>query len=144
MPDDQSAHAVSTPTHLAKVCRTSPIPEPAAGPGLTRDRLLGTLTTTMQRLVREGDELSTREMAVFLTIATEPGPHTVRGLAALLVIPKASITRTLDSLEAQDLVRRRPEPGDRRSVVINRTSRGALMLKRLGQILDASEMGAIL
>ncbi|MCA1952638.1 MAG: MarR family transcriptional regulator [Hyphomicrobiales bacterium] len=89
-------------------------------------------------LVRgNGVDLTSRQLAVLLTIYLEPPPHTVRGLAAKLGVTKPVITRALDAMGDMDLVSRRRDPADRRNVIIQRTVRGALFLDELGDLIAA-------
>jgi DNA-binding MarR family transcriptional regulator len=89
---------------------------------------------------REPD-LSTRQLAVLLTIYLEPPPHTVRGLAKKLGVSKPVITRALDSMGKLDLVARRRDEADRRNVIIQRTVKGALALDRLADLLTEKAKG---
>src|SRR5215475_13488989 len=92
-------------------------------------RLLHDLT---HALVTDGEpDLSSRQLAVLLTIYLEPPPHTVRGLAAKLGVSKPVITRALNTMGKLDLVTRRRDDADRRNVVIQRTVKGALAVERL-------------
>jgi len=84
-----------------------------------------------------GPDLSTRQLAVLLTIYLEPPPHTVRGLAAKLRVTKPVITRALDSMGKLDLVSRKRDSADRRNVVIQRTVKGALYVEKLGDLVVA-------
>lgn len=103
------------------------------------DFLAHVLRHTILSLVRrEGPDLSARQLAVFLISYLEDGPHTVRGLAERLEVSKPAITRALDRLGELDLARRRPDPRDRRSVVIQRTPRGRTFLRDLKAILADS------
>jgi DNA-binding MarR family transcriptional regulator len=86
--------------------------------------------------VRDSDaDLSARQTAILLTIYLEPPPHTVRGLAAKLGVAKPVVTRALDAMGKLDLVTRRRDEADRRSVVIQRTVKGALFVEKLGDML---------
>ena len=67
-------------------------------------------------------------MAILTCVYIESGPHTVRSLAARLNVTKAVITRALDTLGRYGFVTRGPDPSDRRSVVIARTSQGSRFL----------------
>ncbi|MEE1622504.1 MarR family winged helix-turn-helix transcriptional regulator [Zafaria sp. Z1313] len=49
----------------------------------------------------------------------------LKDLAAALRIAPRSATEVVDLLEAQDLVRRRPDPVDRRAVLVDVTQKGA-------------------
>ncbi|WP_243374349.1 MarR family transcriptional regulator [Microvirga solisilvae] len=88
-------------------------------------------------LVHQGGDLSSRQIAILLTIYLEPPPHTVRGLAAKLKVTKPVITRALDTLGKLDLVSRRRDEADRRNVIIQRTVAGALAVERLGDTITA-------
>lgn len=84
-------------------------------------------------LVRGGEpDLSSRQIAILLTIYLETPPHTVRALAARLGVTKPVITRALDTMGKLQLVARRRDEADRRNVIIQRTVAGALAVERLG------------
>jgi DNA-binding MarR family transcriptional regulator len=83
----------------------------------------------------ERRDLNARQLAIFLTCYLSEGPHTVRGLAKHLNVSKPAITRALDTLTEAELVVRKPEPGDRRSVVVKRTAMGATFLRDLRTIM---------
>jgi DNA-binding MarR family transcriptional regulator len=78
--------------------------------------------TVTALLRRDGADLTTRQLAVFLTCYHDSEPQTVRGLAAKLEIPTPAVTRALNRLCDFDLVHRKPDPVDRRSVLIQQTS----------------------
>lgn len=89
-------------------------------------------------LVHDGTlDLTSRQMTILLTVYLEPPPHTVRGLAAKLVVTKPVITRALDTMGELGLLTRRRDEADRRNVVIQRTVEGALFVERLGDIVIA-------
>lgn len=96
------------------------------------DALLNVLRDTVVALVRrDGPDLSARQLGVLLTVYLTEGPHTVRGLAAELKVSKPAITRALDRLGELDLARRKVDPMDRRSVLVQRTLKGAAFLRDL-------------
>lgn len=76
-------------------------------------------------------DLTARQLAILCVVALEPGPHTVRGLAARLDLSKPVITRNVDALARYDFVRRRADESDLRSVFIERTVDGMTHLRRL-------------
>jgi DNA-binding MarR family transcriptional regulator len=88
-------------------------------------------------LVHQGGDLSSRQIAILLTIYLEAPPHTVRGLARKLNVTKPVITRALDTLGKLDFVSRRRDEADRRNVVVQRTVAGALAIERLGDLITA-------
>lgn len=87
---------------------------------------------------RDAPDLSARQMAVLLTVYLTPPPHTVRGLAAALKVSKPAITRALDRLSELELLRRKVDETDRRSVLIQRTVKGSVFLREYGEIIVAS------
>jgi DNA-binding MarR family transcriptional regulator len=101
------------------------------------DQLVGILRDTVVALVRrDGPDLSARQLGVFLTCYLQEGAHTVRGLAADLNVSKPAITRALDRLGELDLARRKIDPMDRRSVLVQRTLKGAAFLRDLRSIMS--------
>ena len=107
------------------------------------DQLIGILRDTVVALVRrDGPDLSARQLGVFLTVYLNDGPHTVRGLAAELNVSKPAITRALDRLGELDLARRKVDPMDRRSVLVQRTLKGAALLRDMRAILAGAEKAA--
>ncbi len=93
-------------------------------------------------LVRNGEaDLTSRQLAILLTVYLETPPHTVRGLAAKLRVTKPAITRALDTLGKLKLLDRRRDEVDRRNVLVQRTLEGALWVERLGDIVVARAKG---
>jgi DNA-binding MarR family transcriptional regulator len=90
---------------------------------------------TLDMVRSDGPDLSARQLAVFLTCYLDDGPHTVRGLAGYLRVSKPAITRALDRLGELDLARRRVDPQDRRSVLVQRTQAGQALLAKLRQVV---------
>ncbi|MCQ8240471.1 MarR family transcriptional regulator [Rhizosaccharibacter radicis] len=107
------------------------------------DQLVGTLRDTIVSMVRrDGPDLSARQLGVFLTCYLQEGAHTVRGLAADLNVSKPAITRALDRLGELDLARRKVDPMDRRSILVQRTLKGAAYLRELRSIMtEAASTG---
>lgn len=104
------------------------------------DLLVGILRDTIVSLVRkDGPDLSARQLGVFLTVYLTPGPHTVRGLAQELNVSKPAITRALDRLGELDLARRKVDMMDRRSVLVQRTLKGAAFLGDLRRTMQDAE-----
>ena len=103
----------------------------------TTDHLVATLRDTVVSMVRrDGPDLSARQLGVFLTCYLQEGAHTVRGLAADLNVSKPAITRALDRLGELDLARRKVDPMDRRSILVQRTLKGAAYLRELRSIMS--------
>ncbi len=104
------------------------------------DQLVGVLRDTIVTLVRrDGPDLSARQLAVFLNVYLTAGPHTVRGLALALNVSKPAITRALDRLGELDLAKRKLDMMDRRSVLVQRTLKGASFLGDLRKIMAEAD-----
>ncbi len=86
-------------------------------------------------------DLTMRQLSVLLTVGTEPGPHTVRGLAGQHNISKPAVTRALDRLQGLDLTRRAVDPMDRRSVLVTLTGRGDAYVRGLAGRLEEAGLG---
>ena len=100
------------------------------------DEFVGILRDTIVSLVRrDGVDLSARQLGVFLTCYLDDGGHTVRGLASQLNVSKPAITRALDRLSDLDLARRKVDPADRRSVLVQRTSKGSAFLREIRTVM---------
>jgi DNA-binding MarR family transcriptional regulator len=115
----------------------------AAPPDPVSDAQVSLLRDTVVALVRrDGIDLSARQLGVFLTCYLNNGPHTVRGLATGLNISKPAITRALDRLGELDLARRKVDPLDRRSVLVQRTPKGSSFLRALRSIMTGASGGS--
>jgi len=89
----------------------------------------------------DAPDLSARQMALLLTVYLTPPPHTVRGLAALMKVSKPAITRAVNRLGELELVRRKTDENDRRSVLIQRTVRGSVFLREFGELIVTAAQG---
>jgi DNA-binding MarR family transcriptional regulator len=98
------------------------------------------LHRTMLSLVkRDGADLTARQLGVFLAVYLDDVPHTVRGLAAQFSICKPAVTRALDKLGELDLARRKVDPRDRRSVLVQRTALGWAFLGELRRAMGQQD-----
>ena len=95
----------------------------------------------VQSVRRDAPDLSARQMALLLSVYLTPPPHTVRGLAEVLNVSKPAITRAVSRLSELELVRRKPDEADRRSVLIQRTVRGSVFLREYGELIAAAARG---
>ena len=110
---------------------------------MSAEDLVEILRDTIVAMVRrDGPDLSARQLGVFLTTYLADGPHTVRGLAATLNVSKPAITRALDRLGELDLTRRKTDPQDRRSVLVQRTTKGSTLLRELSGIMGEASQEA--
>ena len=83
----------------------------------------------------DAPDLSARQMSLLLSVYLTPASHTVRGLANLLKVSKPAITRAVNRLTGLDMVRRKPDPDDKRSVLIQRTVRGSAFLREFSNLI---------
>jgi DNA-binding MarR family transcriptional regulator len=91
---------------------------------------------TMQSVQGEAPDLTSRQMAVLMTIYLSEGPHTVRSLAKHLNVTKAVISRAIDRLGQYGYVERAPDPRDKRSVIMRRTSGGINYLRDFARLIQ--------
>lgn len=90
-----------------------------------------------------GPDLSSRQLALLLTVYLTPPPHTVRGLASTLSISKPAISRALDRLGRLGFVRRKRDDADRRNVLVQRTVKGSVFLTEFSQLVLTSQQAAM-
>jgi DNA-binding MarR family transcriptional regulator len=83
---------------------------------------------TVQAVRSDEPDLTTRQLAILMTITLGTPPHTVRGLSQTLKIAKPAVTRAVDALERHGLAVRMEDEDDARSVLIVRTARGQMFL----------------
>ena len=107
------------------------------------NELARVLASVITALVRSDQrDLSARQLGVFLICYLESEAQTVRGLASRLGVAKPAITRVLDRLAEFDLVQRKQDPLDRRSVLVQRTATGMMLLRELRKLLRDSTVQA--
>ncbi len=98
----------------------------------TNPRMLKVWREAHRACVRSDDpDLTSRQMSVLLSVYMSEPPHTVRGLATDLNIAKPVITRALDTLSKLGFIRRKKDPTDGRSILVQRTVKGAVFLSEL-------------
>lgn len=109
----------------------------AEGIGLLLSRLA---RAANQSLACSLGELGLRgqQFAILHRLA-ESGPASQAELAATLRVHASNLVRVIDELEAEGLVGRRRDPGDRRRQLIGITAAGARMLGRAEQIAADTE-----
>ena len=89
--------------------------------------------------VRSGQpSLTNRQLAVLMIIYTTADRHTVGGLAWRLDLSSPVVSRSLNMLETLGLLRRSPDPADRRSSLMQRTADGVAFLDHLESAVASS------
>ncbi len=94
-----------------------------------RDILVDTVRADMP-------DLSQRQWAILLTVYLTPGPHTVWQMSADFKVPKPAISRALDTLSLQGLIRRVRDPSDKRIVVVQKTPDGAIFVDDFARLVE--------
>ncbi len=107
----------------------------------TADALMLWQKVNLHMVRDDAPDLSSRQMAILLTVYLEAPPHTVRDLASRLNVSKPVITRALDSMGKSKLIARRRDPADRRNVLIQRTVEGVLFLESLADTISTCARG---
>ena len=82
-----------------------------------------------------GGELTTRQLALLLTVYMTPAPRTVRGLADFLDIPPPVVSRALYRLNKLGVLRRKIGKSGRRRIVVHRTVKGAVFLRDFADLV---------
>ena len=115
--------------------RTAPTPirRPKLNLSAGLDRWHRVTTLSVQA---DEPDLSTRQMAVLMTVYLSEGPHTVRSLAKHLNVTKAVISRAIDRLSSYGYVERAPDIRDKRSVIMRRTSGGIHYLRNFARVIQ--------
>lgn len=90
----------------------------------------------------KGPDLSSRQLALMLSVYLEEGPHTVRGLASYLNISKPAISRALDRLGELSFVKRRRDEKDKRNVLVQRTVKGSMFLVEFAESITRANQNA--
>lgn len=106
----------------------------------TNPRMLKVWREAHRACVRSKDpDLTSRQMSVLLSVYMIEQPHTVRALASDLNISKPVITRALDTLSKMGLIKRKKDPSDGRSILVQRTVKGAVFLSELSDRIVSAD-----
>jgi len=104
---------------------------------------LASISTVLQRHLSRTDagEGLTRARLSALALLVLGGPRTLGDLAGAEHVRPPTMTRLIHAMEADDLVTRKPNPDDARSVVIEATPKGVTQLEhgRARQIAPLAE-----
>src|SRR3954469_4250101 len=92
------------------------------------------------RRVRDKREQLTRETAAFLLHLAEAGPMTLTELSRHLDRAPSTLSEMVDHLAAKDLIRREPDPLDRRRALIWLTAHGRETQAREMYALDRDHL----
>ena len=101
------------------------------------DSLIGWHKIMEDAVRNDGPDLAMRQWAIMLSVYLKPGPHTVKDLSNALNIPKPAISRALDALSILGFIRRVRDPNDKRIVIVQKTSDGAIFLDEFARLVDS-------
>ncbi|WP_432838697.1 MarR family winged helix-turn-helix transcriptional regulator [Dactylosporangium sp. CA-092794] len=108
------------------------------GPAVRASSLIVRLARDLRTVLDQHfAELGLTSQQAGLLIHVFTGQSGPKGLADLLGIDTASVSRLVDRLEAKDLVRRAAVPGDRRAIVVELTPEGVALVPKLPPIFEA-------
>ena len=111
-----------------------------AGAPETTDELVGLLFQVMgllrQRLATANLGI-TPQQAHALRVLDPDRPLPMRDLASELLCDASTVTSLVDRLEERGLVRRRPDPDDRRVKALEVTAAGIAMRERIASVVSA-------
>ena len=105
----------------------------AANPVFSRLAVLARQLSAFHEGVLKPDGVSTTDYQLLATLWVR-GPQTPKSLNRLQMMTTAGLTNALDRLQRSGWVRRRPNPADARSVVIELTADGSRFAERLSLI----------
>ncbi|PZN12556.1 MAG: MarR family transcriptional regulator [Bacillota bacterium] len=107
----------------------------------TAGPLLRRVARLYSRLQREGvdaccGDATTAAQCMILTELGRSGPVTLADLARRVNLDKGWVSRVVEAMTRQGLLRKEPSPADRRAVIISMTAAGAHLCCNLNEMLD--------
>ena len=97
---------------------------------------------------RDRDRICCHDVSVSQCYAMEAvkrsGPLRLGDLATHLYLDKSTTSRIVDGLEAKGYVERRPDPADRRAVLLQATDSGLRLVRRIESELHAESLAVLL
>ena len=94
------------------------------------------LWNSIDARLRDAHDLPLHKFEPMQIIATQPGCR-VYDIAGTLSLTTGGVSKLVDSIEASGYCRRRPNPGDRRSSIIELTAAGKRLLARATKTFEA-------
>ena len=96
------------------------------------------LTRRLSTLLSEHDCTVERWRALSLLAHGES--HRMSELAEFTQLPPASLTRLIDGMVADNLVHRKPDPRDRRGILVHLTERGLALQAELSALIADEQL----
>lgn len=100
------------------------------------------VTTTIERALRPLDLTFARYEILMLLSFSRSGALPITKVGERLLVHPTGITKLVDKLEAQGLVRREPNPNDRRGVLVRVSPEGRRAGARASKVLAGVRFGA--
>jgi DNA-binding MarR family transcriptional regulator len=99
------------------------------------ESLLSAHATLMRRFAAEDiwQDLSMREYDVLYTLSKCPGPVRVSDLNHHVLLSQPALSRMTDRLAERGLIARKPDPADRRGVLLSLTEEGLARQREIGR-----------
>lgn len=91
------------------------------------------LLRTLDRQLLEGVGLDLRYYDVLLHVAEGEGGRRMTELADAIILSKSGLTSLVDRMEREGLLERRPDPTDRRAILVTLTAHGADRFREASQ-----------
>jgi len=96
------------------------------------------LTRRLSTLLSEHD--CTVERSRALSLLAHGESHRMSELAEFTQLPPASLTRLIDGMVADNLVHRKPDPRDRRGILVHLTERGLALQAELSALIADEQL----
>jgi DNA-binding MarR family transcriptional regulator len=113
-----------------------PVPVPVPVPVLAGQVRRAIVLLWRQARRQAPSELTIAQLSALATVVRS-GPIGVRQLAEAEALPSPAVTRLADKLEEAGLVARRPNPDDRRGVLLSATAAGRKLITRREEASNA-------
>ena len=126
-------------THNGETAPNAPRAPESTSPENTLREMLTALSIRLRLRGSEleaATELSGRELDLIALLSLS-GPTSVKSLVADLGLPRSTMTAIVDRLEERELVIRRPNPADRRSIILEATPKAGEAFARYNQAVSA-------
>jgi DNA-binding MarR family transcriptional regulator len=100
------------------------------------------VTTTIDRALKPLGLTFARYEVLMLLSFSRTGALPITKMGERLLVHPTGITKLVDKLEAEDLVRREPNPDDRRGTLVRVTSAGRRLGKKASRVIGHVRFGA--
>lgn len=99
------------------------------------------MTVRMEAALEEFDLNFSRYLVLMALLVAPQGAYRMGTLRWFLMVHHTSVTAIVDKLEARELVRREPDPADRRSTLVVLTAAGRRLARKASTRVGAANFG---